>query len=117
MGKIGGRDYWLDAGGRWRSGAPPSDWRRDDKGRWHPTAVPAAVRVPERPRPPERSEPSEPSEPSERPEPPVTAWQPPIEPAGRAPGADPRHVGGPPPTGTMQVKDRVRKRGRERAPR
>jgi hypothetical protein len=111
MGKIGGRDYWLDAGGRWRSGEPPADWRRDEKDRWHPTTVPAAVQVPEPPRPPERSEPSE------RSEPPVTAWQPPIEPAGRAPAADPRHVGGPPPTGTMQVKERVRKRGRERAPR
>jgi len=72
-------DHWRDAGGRWRSGEPPLDWRRDEEGRWHPTAVPTQVRVP----------------------PSAPGWQPPI---GPVPGDGSREIGGKrPPTGPVEV--------------
>jgi hypothetical protein len=77
-----GENFWMDAGGRWRHGAPPDDWRQDEKGRWHPTVLPPSVRPPA-------------SAPEPTPVPPPVGWQPPIE---RRPGAQPppRPAGLPP---------------------
>jgi hypothetical protein len=78
--------FWRDAGDRWRSGEPPSDWRQDSKGRWHPTQIPAKWRVSEQ-----------------------EMWRPPIGPAQGV--AEDRHVGGEPPKVEPAAKRRRRGRG------